>query len=163
MKITLTTIDQLKQEGFTFYFTNNTAMEVLPEKATEIYISYCIDPISKKISWHTKTIKTPLKKEVTFDYIINKISTDKIFINLASTFQKLVNKTNINVYATTYGIGVWTAYNKYAKEEAIEIESILKKYDIKYTTEYSEIRWVYRFKISKSKENIDKFQKIFNK
>lgn len=160
MNITSATIDQLKREGYSFLFTDNNATELPPEKATDIYIMNCINPISKEVSWFTKTIKAPFKKEIPFNYIINKINTDKIFINLSNTFQKLINKTNINVYAATYGIGVWTTYNKYAKEESTEIESLLKKYNIDYTTGYSEMRWVYRFKISKSKENINKIQAI---
>ncbi len=53
------------------------------------------------------------------------------------------------VYPTTYGIGVWIFYNWNAGNDIANIENILKSNNIDFTNEYSDKRWVYRFKIAR--------------
>ena len=57
------------------------------------------------------------------------------------------------MYPTTYGIGLWAFYNWNFQEQASEIENILNTNKIEYKTEYSDARWVFRYKISKKEVN----------
>jgi len=59
-----------------------------------------------------------------------------------------------SIYPTTYGIGVWVFCNFNAKENVKTVENLLKAKGVEYYTEFSDARWVYRFKISKKQENL---------
>tara|TARA_Y100000310_G_scaffold307455_1_gene349542 strand:+ start:980 stop:1390 length:411 start_codon:yes stop_codon:yes gene_type:complete len=128
----------LKENNFLGYTENNTLNIVKP-----IF----------------KTIKLPKNKDlITFEWINNKINQNN-YKNLTNNFKKLIKKHNLsfNVYSTTYGIGVFNVMS-------IENIKILKDYldlnKIKYKTEYSSKNWVFRFKISKNKENLNKIDNI---
>ena len=75
----------------------------------------------------------------------------------SATIQKVIDKQmpnhNFLVYPTTYGIGLWAMYNFNFNEQASEIENILNTNKIDYKTEYSDARWVFRYKISKKEVN----------
>ena len=75
----------------------------------------------------------------------------------SATIQKVIDKQmpqhNFLVYPTTYGIGLWAMYNFNFNEQASEIENILNTNKIEYKTEYSDARWVFRYKISKKEVN----------
>lgn len=106
-----------------------------------------------------KSIKTPLKMEVTLNWILSKIHTDAMYVNFSNQFKKLINYKGIDIYPTTYGIGVFVLFGNH--NEAVQcITDKLTELGIKYTNEYSDACWVYRFKISKSQENIDLIKKI---
>ena len=111
--------------------------------------------ICKKISIKSKRI-TPKFIE---DLITKDIKQyNGIFGKFADAMNKLIvilgYNVNSCVYPTTYGIGVWIFYNWNAQESISKIESILKQNNIEYKTEYSDARFVYRFKISKKQANI---------
>lgn len=54
-------------------------------------------------------------------------------------------------YTTLYGIGYWCIFStKKDNEIALQLHEYLKNNNIKYSNEYSEAGWVYRFKINKS-------------
>lgn len=107
-------------------------------------------------------------KEITEDYVLklvgkNKKLYDGAFGAFTMQMQKICEKLGYGnyfcVYPTTYGIGIWLFWNWKVEEQANNVENILKSAGIEYYNEYSEHRWVYRFKISKKRENL---QKIFN-
>ena len=109
------------------------------------------------------TIKLPKKKLITIEWIMNKINSDKTFKSFAKEFKKLIEKKisgTFDVYATTYGIGVSIFHNHDKENQIKTIENLLKEKGIKYNLEYSDAFYVLRFKISKSKENIEKINKI---
>lgn len=60
----------------------------------------------------------------------------------------------LSVYPTTYGIGVLLFYNWNAKNDVEKVESIMTEKGIEYYNEFSDARWVYRFKVSKKAENL---------
>ena len=60
------------------------------------------------------------------------------------------------VYPTTYGIGVWLFWNFNADKHIAQVEGIMKERNIEYYNEYSNAHWVYRFKVSKKRENIER-------
>lgn len=112
-----------------------------------------------------KSFRLPKKKLVTAEYLIGKIANNTIYVNFAKDFEKLLNKLGLNsysVYPTSYGIGVFRLYtHKIIVSNAKQvIDDILNDYGIKYTNEFSKAGWVYRYRISKSKENIKKMQNI---
>ena len=119
------------------------------EKATHLVIGY----YGEDDEW-VKKFKAPKTKEVTIEWVIDKISKESSYINLYLMLSKRFN--GINVYAASYGIGVCSLMN--IEADIAFVRSKLDEYGIKYRTEYSVL--VYRFIISKSKDNIRRLQEI---
>ena len=75
----------------------------------------------------------------------------------SAVVQQLINKSELRnsflVYPTNYGIGLWAIYNWNFDEQAKQIENVLENIGISYSTEYSDARWVFRYKLSKTAEN----------
>lgn len=165
MNISQTTIDTLKQL-FTVSFYNNNANETEPKKATCLYIG------CEKINGSTvdangffhnciyKSIKTGVK-EITVEWVLSKVNAEKTYTNFCSAFNKLL-PTGLNAYPTSYGIGVFVAigFRNQINETKSTIEALLLGMDIVFNTEYSEAGWVFRYKISKSSQNINTINKI---
>lgn len=57
------------------------------------------------------------------------------------------------IYPTTYGIGVWIFYNWKSNECIEKVREVLDGMGIEYTNEFSDAKFVYRFKISKKEVN----------
>ena len=158
MNISEQTINELS-EMYNIAFYDDYMNEVQPAEACEMSILS-----TKEFDFLGKTIKG-LKKEITTQYVLNKLNAEYIYQNFTDDFKKLLPlkyKNSINIYPTTYGIGVFVLFNYRGQNEQIqkEIESILKRYNIDYTNEFSNARYVYRYKISKSKENIKKLSEL---
>lgn len=96
-----------------------------------------------------------LPKKVTLEWLHNKINNDKLYINFAKDFKKLINNNSILIYATSYGIGISSLYNNNFNNAKKEIFDKLDNLGIKFDVEYSDAMWIYRIKISKSKDNIN--------
>lgn len=147
----------LKQEGFQVSYYDNNVNEVPKEKAEVISLTKW-SPYYENFS-----LKLPSKMEVTFEWIMNKLSNDKIYKSFAENFNKILKAkgySNLNAYPTTYGIGVFVGFGRGIDETKSQIEELLNSLGIEYTTEYSEGGWVFRYRISKSKENIAKINEI---
>lgn len=106
---------------------------------------------------------------ITPEYIDRLIAKDKkkfegTFGKLADGFNKLILaagfKNHYIVYPTTYGIGVWHIFNGDFQENCKDVEDILVRNLIDYETEYSDKRWIFRFKISKSQANVKLIETI---
>ena len=102
-------------------------------------------------------------KEITEDYVMkliekNEKSYNGIYGNFADKMNKLIagRTSQLSIYPTTYGIGVWIFYNFKAEENITYVENILKEKGIEYYNEFSDAHYVYRFKISKKKENLER-------
>lgn len=149
MNISKNTIEILN-EMFTFTFYDNYINEVEPSEATEIHIGY-----SKDFQYIGKSVKAT-KKETTIEYILDKINADKTFKNFSEYFNKLVSNFGLSAYATSYGIGIFVAIGRRDKisESKNKVEKLLTDMGIKFSTEKSEAGWVFRYKISRSSENI---------
>ena len=112
------------------------------------------------------SFKLPKKKEVNFDWIMNKLNADRTFQNFTESFKKLLETkgylNSINAYPTSYGIGVFVFMNFRDSTNNIktDIESVLSEYGIEYTEDVSDAGWVFRYRISKSKANIARIEKI---
>lgn len=104
-------------------------------------------------------------KEITTDYVLklverNRKVYDGYYGKFAMAMQRICKEKGYTdrfcVYPTTYGIGVWLFYNMHADENIADIRSIMDERGIEYYNEYSDRLWVYRFKVSKKRENINK-------
>ena len=104
-------------------------------------------------------------KEITIDYIMKLVEKDRkvysgTYGKFAMAMQKLCREKGLTnkfcVYPTTYGIGVWLFYNFNADKHIAQVEEIMKSRNIEYYNEYSDKRWVYRFKVSKKAENLSR-------
>jgi len=113
--------------------------------------------------WHgtkTKTFKLPKKYDI--QWLSDKISQwlNSDYQNLRPIFERLGIKGNI--YYTSFGFS-YDMFFKSQKDLDDDTESIKKELDklgIKYTNEFSDMRWVYRFRISQARENIDKIKDL---
>ena len=102
-------------------------------------------------------------KEITEDYVLKLIEkNEKMYKGFYGEFTDKMNnllgnkKSYFSIYPTTYGIGVWLFYNFTADKDIKYIENILKEKGIEYYNEFSDMRYVYRFKISKKRENLER-------
>lgn len=103
-------------------------------------------------------------KQITVEYVLKLVEKDRkvyagTYGQFAIAMQRLCKEKGFNgfhVYPTTYGIGVWLFYNFSAEKHIAQVEQIMKERNVEYYNEYSEARWVYRFKVSKKRENIER-------
>lgn len=126
-------------------------------EATLLYVTYSDKTFIKKINKKSEVI--------TANYVMQLVAKNEkayecAYGRFAIAMQKLLKDKgltrNISVYPTTYGIGVWVFYNFNASEHIAQVEEIMRERGIDYANEYSEHRWVYRFKVSKRQENLNK-------
>lgn len=104
-------------------------------------------------------------KTITVEYVQKLVEKDRkvyagTYGKFAMAMQRLCKERGLTnkffVYPTTYGIGVWLFYNFNADKHIAQVEEIMKERNIEYYNEYSDARWVYRFKVSKKRENIER-------
>ncbi len=155
-------IQKLKDLGYVSDFMLENGYDNTEDISKAEYIRIIAHQEGDEYDWIHKNIKLPKQKIVDVNYVLDKLDTDKVFKNFSEDFQKILNGTDfensINIYSTTYGIGVESIFgNKKSREF---VEGKLNDLGIDYTTEYSDARWVFRYKISKSKENIEKLKNI---
>lgn len=110
-----------------------------------------------------------LSKEITVEYVMKLVEKSrKLYAGYYGDFtlkmQRILNHMGYSgrlcVYPTTYGIGVWLFYNYNSNKQINDVEGVLKKAGIEYYNEYSDKRWVFRFKISKKKGNLERINKV---
>jgi ppGpp synthetase/RelA/SpoT-type nucleotidyltranferase len=146
----------LQQEGWSINYYDNYVNEVPKDKAKEISL-YRFDPYYQRVS-----IKVPTKKEVTLDWVMNKVNNDVVYKSFTEKFNQLLKSQgdNINAYATTYGIGVLVGFGFNIEQAKEKVEKLLNELGIVYHKEYSDAQIVLRYKISKSKDNLRAIEKI---
>jgi hypothetical protein len=138
--------DILELEYLNIMYSNDSHYEATPEKATYIDVAY--KTIDK---YEIPSFKLP-KKEIDTEWILNKISNH---INRKMNYKRLFDGLNIggNFYNTTYGVGIFMP--SWCENQINELKTRLDSLNIKYTTQYSEAHWVYRFKFSKEQSNLE--------
>lgn len=104
-------------------------------------------------------------KVITPDYVMKLVEKDRkvyagTYGKFAMAMQKLCKERGYDnrliVYPTTYGIGVWLFFNSYAEINIADVKSLMDERGIEYYNEFSDHHWVYRFKVSKKRENIER-------
>lgn len=151
-------LQKLEDRGYIATFYDNNANEVTVDKATELRIGFTSD----METYIGKTIKLPKTKQVDVGYILDQLEKDNTYKSFADKFADALKKigysSGLNVYPTTYGIGVSVAFDYKGSSDKIkaEVKKLLDDAGIKYDTEYSDARMVYRYKISKAADNIER-------
>ena len=136
MKISKETIGRLNELGYNVWAHDSSMKPVSFEKGNYIYIDY-------------RSIKTPAAKEVTVEWLLNKIGSS--YINLSTYLKSLFD--TLSIYPASYGIGVCSLIG--FEKDVDSVKNKLSDLGITYRCEYSECRFVYRFILSKEKENIN--------
>lgn len=135
----------------------HTGWKCRPYDYDKLFIEYDGKTIVKKESIKSKAI-TP-------EYIEKLIAKNEkaysgYYGKFAINMQKLIKQNGLagkfSIYPTTYGIGVWVFYNWDSEKDIAEVTKILDERGIEYYNEFSDARWVYRFKISKKAANVSK-------
>jgi len=153
--LTKEVVEQINSEYCVAFYKGDSMEQVPFEQADTITFFYPINDFSNYIG---KSFKLPKKKVVDFAYFAEKLDSDNTYITFVKEFNKFINQEGLICYPTTYGFGVFVAVGFRKSIEAIKtkIEDVLNSKGIIYKTEYSDAGWVFRYKISKSKENISK-------
>lgn len=108
-----------------------------------------------------KKIKIPIKKEISEEWVFNQLNKEQYFKNLTNLLNNKLKGWGLdcfNIYGASYGLGVYCIYNREQKEQILKIENYLKELKINFYCEFSTAGWVYRFKISKSEENLKRLE-----
>lgn len=104
-------------------------------------------------------------KEITADYVLKLVEKNEkaysgVYGEFALKMQALLKEHKIDnrfaIYPTTYGIGVWIFFNYHADDDIQFVTKILDERGIEYYNEFSDRHFVYRYKVSKKKENLEK-------
>lgn len=104
-------------------------------------------------------------KAITSEYVMKLVEKDRkayegVYGKFAVAMQRLCRENGYDnrlaVYPTTYGIGVWVIWNFGSDKDIEGVKKLMDERGIEYYNEYSEQGWVYRFKVSKRKENLEK-------
>ena len=121
--------------------------------------------IANKNTMESKTIKI-LKnyKRMNLEYLMNKIHSKSVYKGVYKLVYKFLSDNGykgVAVYQTSYGIGIdaFCSVKNFDKRKDI-ITDLLNRYNLTYIVEYSDAGWVYRYKFSKSKENINKLKAL---
>ena len=147
--------DQLKESGYSIMFYETDGIDpVAMEKASEFTVV--------RFEPYYNMFRGKMLKRKTFDldYVLEFVAKKESiqYINYRPLFEK-IGLNNVGFYNTSYGIGVEVLFG--SREETIQkITNYLNENGIAYTNEFSEARWVYRFKFSKSAENIDRIKSL---
>lgn len=164
MNISKETI-KILEEQYIISFIDDNLRDSTPEKATQLAVHWeKIDNTGNNdndLLYVGEYIKAP-KKEITIDYVANKISKKSVFKNFCNYFNGIIEKYRFNAYPTSYGIGIFVilGFRDNINETKYLIESSLNELGIEFKTEYSDAHWVFRYKISKSTENIKRIERL---
>lgn len=158
MNISETTIKAIELD-YHIHFYDDYINLVEPKKATGIHVSWELKD-GQPVNLIGKTIKTPKKMEITYEWLMAKLNKESIYNNFCEYFNQFLKTLDLRGYPASYGIGVGCIYNRKLKEHQTAIEGELDRLGIKYSTEYSDAHWIYRYRISQSRENIDRIKSV---
>ena len=126
-----------------------------PYEFSTLYIEYDGRTVVRKISGKGQA--------VTSEYVLKAVERDKksysgAYGKFALAMQEICRAKGYAdkfcVYPTTYGIGIWSFYNFQFEKNVADVREIMDSKGIEYYNEFSDARWVYRFKVSKKSENL---------
>lgn len=147
-------VEQIENEYAVSFYRGDLTEQVPFAQADTITFHF----LKEDFSHIGKSFKLPKKKKVNLGFFLEKIESDNVYINFAKKFGTLINHNGLTCYPTTYGIGIFVGIGLRDSVSKIktEISNKLNEKGIKFTTELSDAAYVFRYKISKSKENIAK-------
>ena len=111
-----------------------------------------------------RTFKTPMKKVIGLDWLMGKLNKESTYISLVDKLKDVIDFGTYSCYPASYGIGIFRLFesSKNQLDWYVKVESLLKDNDIVYRCEYSDARWVYRFVISKSVDNMKRIERMIS-
>jgi hypothetical protein len=118
MKVTKQTLDKINKcysvfitDDYSNEYNENDPDELKNANRIIIGFEYGSDgkPTGEYIG---KTIKTPKSKEVTFDWLMDKINKENVYTNFSKEFKKILDIDSIDIYPTSYGIGIFVLFGK---------------------------------------------------
>lgn len=110
------------------------------------------DTLVVSMDFDFKNLKTPKHKEVTLEWVLDKINKENSYKNLSEYLRKVFGYS-IDIYPTSYGIGVDNIFGGYENKEK-KVAEKLSELGLKFRNEFSDARWVYRFIVSKDSDNM---------
>lgn len=152
----------LKALNMSCAFVDDYYNDVDINDATNMYV-YVYEPTIE-----IKHFKLPKNKLVDLNWVTEKLNKNNIYTSFCNDFKKILVSLgytdSINVYPTSYGIGVFVAFGLRDRIKNIkdDIHGVLNKFNIEYKNERSDAGYVFRFRISKKAENINKLKNILN-
>lgn len=149
MKITKETISKLDELGY-YVWSSLGCSGFLSNEKDFVRGTHIV--IVEKGTDDIRTFKTPKCKEITVDWVLDKMDKESAYVNLSLYLRKVFDYS-ISVYPTSYGIGVDNLFGRY-KEAAETVAKKLSELGLKYRNEFSDAGWVYRFIVSKDSENM---------
>lgn len=160
MNISKSTIAKLELD-YGIHFMDDYMNDVTPENATILSIGWEIID-GQPSGYIGKDLKAPKKMEISYEWVSEKINKQNVFVNFCEKFNLFLKTKGLRGYATSYGIGIESLFvgSQNLNENQSSIENELNSLGIKYTTEYSDAHWVFRYKISQAKENIELLTKV---
>lgn len=116
-------------------------------------------------TWDAKTEKE--KEYAYYNHSSNMFYKDELMKQIENNFEN-ENMQSIlmryGFYSTEYGVGIFALFTTNSIVNSIKaMGSYLTEKSIPFTNEYSDARWVYRFKLNISKEIHSKLIQQFNK
>ena len=134
------------------------------------------EPNPSAYDWSAKTYgdkakwenKSPIDKErAYFHHSSNMYSKDSLMQQIQDKFNQSDIKNVMlrhGLYSTNYGIGIFILFETSFSIEAItEFKKYLQSNSIPFTNEFSDARWVYRFKLNIDKQTHQSILNSFNK
>ena len=136
----------------------NKYFEPNPEAYNKIYGG-------KQYFWNEKTDEQ--KEYAYFNHRSNMYSKKHLLEQIESNFNKKEIETALcryGFYNTEYGIGIFCFWETdFVKSSINKMKNHLNELNIPYSNEYSDARWVYRFKINITKQTHLNIIENFNK
>ena len=148
MNIKKETVDKIKSLGYHVWGSGkgfDTTIEGLSWDKAD-----CLVVVSE--DFKINSFKTPKNKEVTAEWVMDKLNNQSVYMNLSKYLRKIFDYS-ISIYPTSYGIGVDAFWGRY-KNDADKVASKLADLGLEYRNEFSDARWVYRFIVSKNAHNL---------
>ena len=99
-----------------------------------------------------REFKTPKVKEVTLEWVLDRLNKESAYKNLREYLVKVFGYS-IGIYPASYGVGIDNMFGRY-KTDAEKVSEKLKELGLKFRNEFSDAAWVYRFVISRDKDNM---------
>lgn len=150
MKITQETINKLNELGYNVWADDRYGFVDMNDYKNATHIG--IGTKSHSDDWFCKSFKTPKEKEVTVEWMLDKISKENRYKSLYEYLQKIADKNSISIYPASYGIGVASLFNR--SKDIEMVSNKLHSLGLKFKNELSQGGWVYRFIVSKDSENM---------
>ena len=142
MNISKETINKIEDLGY--YVWGRTGLRCTDDKDAEYLVVVINDDI--------REFKTPKVKEVTLEWVLDRLNKESAYKNLREYLVKVFGYS-IGIYPASYGVGIDNMFGRY-KTDAEKVSEKLKELGLKFRNEFSDAAWVYRFVISRDKDNM---------